>query len=434
MSNNQLIESLERRSLLAAQINFADFSDTTSLVTNGYEGKPVTVDSKLRLTDNEFYQARSVWYDQAVPIEKFRADFSFRISKNSDGADGFTFAMINGPTSTLGADGRGLGFGAINVPSEAAAFNFFNFRKFGSQFGFASNGERPGTNTKMNPLNLHSGRVMKATLTYDGDEMKIVVVDAKDRRKAFTATQQIDLPAELETSDAIVGFTAGTGANRAEQEILSWRFEGDRAVQPAPAPAPAPALPTNPEIVTAANASPVPVRTRTTTLSVLGNDAIDGESALTYSWAATKLPNGAKTPIFSVNGTNASKDTVARFYKEGTYGFRVTITNSKTGLTSTSDVNVRVVSTGTYIGIDRHEQKVSTRGRMQFNAVMYDQFRREMKEQPTFTWSVSGDEGTGTIDAETGWFRAGRSTGHADIAASALGLTGTVGVTVIPAD
>ena len=70
---------------------------------------------------------------------------------------------------------------------------------------------------------------------------------------------------------------------------------------------------------------------------------------------------------------------------------------------------------------------------MQFSATMYDQFRRAMREQPTFEYSVTGDPGTiGWINPDNGNFKAGRATGHVDIAATALGLTGTVGVTVIP--
>jgi len=358
-----------------------------------------------------------------VPIEKFRADFSFRVSKDSNSADGLTFAMINGPTSTLGADGRGLGFGNINVPSEAVAFNFFNFGKFGSQMGFAHNGERPGTNVKMKQIDLHSGHVFKVTVTYDGTEMKAAIVDATAKGKTFVATQNIDLVNVLETTDAIVGFTAGTGANKSQQDVLSWSFAGEHSVAPAP-------VPTRPDVVNVASASPNPVRTRTTTLNVLGTDPLVGEAGLTYTWSTVNTPNGAKMPIFSVNGTNEAKSTVARFYKEGNYTFRATITN-QAGLSRTSDVNVRVISTATYIGIDRHEQEITTRGRMQFTATMYDQFRRLMKEQPTFEWSATGGRNTGEIGATTGWFKAGRDTGHVTIAATALGLTGTVGVTVI---
>lgn len=425
LKSSNVIESLERRTLLAAaQINFADFSDSSHLVENGYVADRVVVDNKLRLTNNQNYQARSVWYDQAMPIERFRSDFSFRVSRNSDGADGLTFAMINGPTSTLGADGRGLGFGNINVPSEAVAFNFFNFGKFGSQMGFASNGERPGTNMKMKQIDLHSGHIFKVTVTFDGSEMKAAIVDATARGKTFVATQNIDLVSVLETTDAIVGFTAGTGANKSQQEILSWSFAGERAVAPAP-------VPTNPDVVTVATASPNPVHTRTTMLSVLGTDPRDGEAGLTYTWSAIKVPNGAKTPVFSVNGTNDAKSTVARFYKEGNYTFRATLTN-KAGRRTSSDVNVRVISTATYVGIDRHKDVVYAGTKSQYRATMYDQFRREMREQPAFDWSVIEGPGTGTINAETGAFQAGNQTGHIVVAATALGLTGTVGATITP--
>jgi len=425
MLNCLNVESLERRTFLStAQINFANFSDTTHLVENGYGNDKVVIGDKLRLTDNEFHQARSIWYDQAVPIEKFRADFSFRVGANTDGADGLTFALINGPTNTLGADGRGLGFGNINVPSEAVAFNQFNFGKFGSKFGFASNGETPPTKEKMKSIDLHSGHVFKVTVTYNGTEMTAAVVDATTRSKTFVSTQKINLVDALGTTDAIVGFTAGTGNNRASQEILSWSYAGERAVVAAP-------VPTNPAVALVASATRPTVRTRSTTLSVLGADSIDPESKLTYMWEATQLPNGAKAPAFSQNGTNDASVTNVRFYKEGTYGFRATITNSA-GLSSTSDVTVRVISTGTYIGMEPHTQEVTTHGRMNFSATMYDQFRRVMKTQPTFEYSVSGGPETGAINPVTGVFKAGRDTGHVDIAASALGLTGTVGVTVIP--
>lgn len=422
MSSQFNVETLENRTLLSAQFSYPNFSDSTHLVENGYGADAVIANNRLRLTDNKNYQSRSVWYDTTVPIERFRADFSFRSDKNTAGADGITFAIINGPTSTLGADGRGLGFGNVNVPSEAIAFNQFNFEKFGSKFGFASNGERPPTNIKMSKIDLHNGHVFKVTVTYDGTEMKVNVVDASDRSKTFSATQQIDLPAALETSDATVGFTGATGANRTTQEILSWNFSGDYAPVPAP-------VPTAPTIDQAAQGADSPITTRTTGLSVVASDALDHESALTYTWTATEVPQGAKTPLFSLNGTNASKSTTARFYKAGTYRFRATVTNTN-GLSSTSDVTVRVDATATYVGIDRHQDEIRVGQKAEFKAMMYDQFRRPMRTQPAFTWAVTAGPGTGQINPTTGLFKAGSTTGHLTVSATANGLTGTVGVLV----
>src|SRR5215212_837279 len=74
MFSQRTIETLERRTLFSvAQISFPNFSDSSHLVENGYDSDKVIVGDRLRLTDNKFHQARSVWYDQAVPIEKFRA-------------------------------------------------------------------------------------------------------------------------------------------------------------------------------------------------------------------------------------------------------------------------------------------------------------------------------------------------------------------------
>src|SRR5215212_2826814 len=71
------IQSLERRTLLSAvnQISFGDFASTEDLVGNGYGSNvdrgAMNRDGVLHLTDAADHQARSVWYKQAVPIERF---------------------------------------------------------------------------------------------------------------------------------------------------------------------------------------------------------------------------------------------------------------------------------------------------------------------------------------------------------------------------
>ena len=66
-------------------------------------------------------------------------------------------------------------------------------------------------------------------------------------------------------------------------------------------------------VATPASAAPSPVTGTTAVLSVLGADGLSGEASLTYSWAATALPSGAAAPTFSVNGSNAAKNTTATF-------------------------------------------------------------------------------------------------------------------------
>jgi hypothetical protein len=76
-------------------------------------------------------------------------------------------------------------------------------------------------------------------------------------------------------------------------------------------------------------------------LSVLGSDDV-GEATLRYTWA---LVAGPGSVTFDASGTNAAKDTVARFTRPGTYTLRVTITDVSSQAT-TSDVTVAYATAG----------------------------------------------------------------------------------------
>ena len=95
-----------------------------------------------------------------------------------------------------------------------------------------------------------------------------------------------------------------------------------------------------PTISVAATANPSPVNGNTTALSVLGADD-KGETSLIYTWSVVSKPSGAADPVFSVNGTNAAKNTVATFSTTGSYQFQVTVTDAGL-LSATSLVTVNV--------------------------------------------------------------------------------------------
>src|SRR5262249_19101457 len=186
-----------------------------------------------------------------------------------------------------------------------------------------------------------------------------------------------------------------------------------------------------PTVVTPASASPNPVSGTTTALSVLGADPADPESALSYTWAATAVPPGAAAPSFSVNGTNAAKDTTARFAAAGNYTFGVTITDPA-GLTATSTVNVTVNQTLTSIAVVPPAATVIAGGTQQFAAVARDQFGATLSAQPSFTWSLAPG-GLGAI-GPTGLYAApGTGTGTATVQAASGPVAGsaTVGVLML---
>ena len=132
-----------------------------------------------------------------------------------------------------------------------------------------------------------------------------------------------------------------------------------------------------PTVATPASASPNPVAGTTTNLSVLGADG-DGESNLTYTWSTIAIV-GAPIPTFSINGTNAAKNTVATFSKAGVYTLAITQTiRNASGLSTTSLVNVTVNATPTSITITPVNVVVLTGNQQSFTATALDQFSNAM--------------------------------------------------------
>ena len=182
--------------------------------------------------------------------------------------------------------------------------------------------------------------------------------------------------------------------------------------------------PNNPPGIAAAwPAVPNPVAGATTALSVLGVDD-GGEANLTYTWATTGTPPAPVT--FSVNGTNAAKNTTATFTKAGSYTFQVTI-RDQPGLTVTSSVPVTVNQTLTSIVVSPASATVNTSATQQFSATARDQFTTNLVTQPSFGWTVSGG---GSIGG-SGLFTAGSSAGGPyTVTATSGGVNGTASVTV----
>lgn len=178
-----------------------------------------------------------------------------------------------------------------------------------------------------------------------------------------------------------------------------------------------------PTVATAASATPNPVSASTSALSVLGADD-QGEANLTYTWAAQ---GAAPAPVtFSVNGTNASKNTTATFSKAGLYHLVVTI-RDQGGRTVQSVVNVTVNQTLTSVTVSPSSVSVPSNGLQQFTALARDQFGDPLANQPGFTWSVTA--GVGTVDA-AGLYRAASGGDSATVRVTTGGFNGTALVTL----
>jgi hypothetical protein len=180
-------------------------------------------------------------------------------------------------------------------------------------------------------------------------------------------------------------------------------------------------------VISPAHASPSIVTGTTTTLSALA-DATSGEAGLTYKWSFIDAPAGAAKPTFSANNSNAARQVVATFHKDGRYLFGCIITDGE-GITIKTDVQVDVSQTPTSLRLSPHHQTVAIRQPVTFRATVDDQFGHPLRTQPAIAYSILS--GPGTIDSTTGLFSS-PTPGAALIQAEDGDLSGTIGVQVIP--
>lgn len=176
-----------------------------------------------------------------------------------------------------------------------------------------------------------------------------------------------------------------------------------------------------PTIATPAAANPGAVTGTSTNLTVLGADD-KGESALTYTWAATGTPPAAVT--FSANGTNAAKSTTATFTKAGDYNFTVTVTDADSA-TATSSVNVTVNATPTTLAVTPNTASVQIGATQQLSAAVNDQFGNPIAQPPSIVWSTTGG---GTVNG--GLFAASAAGGPFVATAACAAATGAANILV----
>jgi uncharacterized lipoprotein NlpE involved in copper resistance len=157
-----------------------------------------------------------------------------------------------------------------------------------------------------------------------------------------------------------------------------------------------------PTFVMPATASSLTVFAKTVGLSALGADD-GGEANLRYTWSSS----GPASVNFSLNDSNAAKNTVATFTRAGVYTFTVTLTDAG-GLTASSSVTVTVNQKLTAIKVTPGTATINVRQTLQFVASALDQFGNNLTNQPAFKWSL---QGAGTINKNTGLYTAGRSSG-----------------------
>jgi len=204
----------------------------SGFITQGLKlnGSAALSGAVLQLTPNMAYKAASAYFTSPVNVQAFINDFTFQLPLPV--SNGITFVLQNQGLTALGADGGNLGYGSATAgagiqQSMAIKFDVHNNAGEGiDSTGLYIDGAAPtipATDLTPTGLNLNSGNVFHAHMTYDGTTL---VVNITDTVTAATATQSyvVNIPATVGSNTAFAGFTAGTGASIAAQNILTWNF------------------------------------------------------------------------------------------------------------------------------------------------------------------------------------------------------------------
>jgi hypothetical protein len=203
----------------AANLNLVSGPNGGAEISNGSP-------AMLQLTGGGGSENNAVWTAAPVNVQNFTTDFTFQITAGANTADGFAFTLQNAAPNALGALGGGLGYQGIGS-SVAIKFDLYNNAGEGvDSTGFFIDGAYPtvpALDMTASGVNLHSGDVLHAHLTYDGTTLTLTVTDA-GTGASFTAAEAINIPSTVGANTAYAGFTAGTGGLTSVQTILNWTY------------------------------------------------------------------------------------------------------------------------------------------------------------------------------------------------------------------
>jgi fibronectin type 3 domain-containing protein len=215
------------------------FAGASSLL--GVNGSAKIVGSLLQLTDGAPSEAGSTFSVSRLNAAAFSTQFSFQLLNAT--ADGFTFTIQGVGLTALGGSGGALGYGAApsgGVPgipkSVAIKFDLFsNAGEGNDSTGLYLNGATPenvgSINLSNTGIDLHSGHVFIASLSYDGTTLKVTITDTTTAASA-SQSYAVNIPAAVGGNLAYFGFTGGAGASSATQNILSWLYSPAAASAP----------------------------------------------------------------------------------------------------------------------------------------------------------------------------------------------------------
>jgi len=232
----------------AQSFSYASFSNTAGLQINGAAAS-VNLGGRdvMRLTPPQGNTGGSVFSTQAITLAdqySFSTRFTFNIGNNNVnqygeiGADGIAF-VIQPLSNNVGGLGGAMGYGGITPSLEVEFDTYSNSTDPRLPGSGALNGNdhvaimlNGDYNNHMaysivSPtLELNGGQDITAFVDYDSSTSLLQVRWSTDGLRPDQAglSYGVDLASLFGTNPVYVGFTASTGADWSEQDIVNWAF------------------------------------------------------------------------------------------------------------------------------------------------------------------------------------------------------------------
>jgi len=203
--------------------------------------------SAMELTNSSANLAHNAWYKTPVNVQAFTTSFTWNATcpaKPARCGDGMGFMIIsNSNPSSAGFNYSGYAGSQFSwsrctsstdcpsIKSALVKFDLFD-NSTGTDganlTGFYSGGEFPQppqaeSNMAPSGINMESGHLMKATLTYNGTVLMETVTDTATGA-TYRNSYSVNIPALVGGDTGLVGFGASSGEASVTQNIQSWTF------------------------------------------------------------------------------------------------------------------------------------------------------------------------------------------------------------------
>src|SRR5437667_3182446 len=191
----------------------------------------------------------------------------------------------------------------------------------------------PAIDMTSSGVNLHSGDVFNAHMSYDGTTLTMSITDASNPSQTFSTSWTINIPTTVGGNTALVGFTGGTGGLTAVQEILTWTYSTGSNTNPPTAPTNVTATAGNGQVALSWSASNGATSYNVKRSTTSGGPYTTVASPTATNYTDTGVTNGT-TYYYVVSAVNSAGESANSSRVSATP--RPTVTAARSKLTATA--------------------------------------------------------------------------------------------------